>query len=131
MILHFNPFENVGNFQINSNIKDYVHNYSFTFTPINDTTEWETYELVDEGIVIYVEKDLIISISCDTELLYKGRNIIGMNINEFINFSNFKPDDFIDKLWVSDDEQQEVYEFFDIGLQVWCSDNVIVTVIAS
>ncbi|WP_397301576.1 hypothetical protein [Nonlabens ulvanivorans] len=98
---------------------------------MDESTEWETYSLEDEGVYLYVENNKIISIVSDLECLYNGRNIIGMNINEFINFYGIEPIGEPDALYVNENEFQIVYEFDDIGLQVWCLNDVIETVIAS
>ncbi len=131
MILYFTPFEGISDFVLESNINNYLNEFNLKYTPIDDSTEWETYSLEDEGISLYVEDNKIVSIACEEECLYKGRNIIGMNINEFINFYNINPIGEIDELYINDTETQSVYEFDDIGLQVWCSNDKIVTVIAS
>lgn len=131
MIIYLVPFEQVGDFYLKSRISTYIDDFKFEFTPTDETTGWEMYEEQSLGISLYVENNIIESISCNEECLYGGRNIIGMNIDEFMNFYGIKPNEEVDKLYVSEDEMQDVYEFDDIGLQVWCSDNIIVTVIAS
>lgn len=131
MISYLIPFKQVGDFHIESSLSNYRDTFEFKHTPSEDSTNWDTYELVDEGVSLYVDNDIIISISCDQECLYKGRNIIGMLIDEFIAFTGLNPQGEVDSLWVSDDKKQDVYEFDDIGLQVWCEDDIIVTVIAT
>ncbi len=131
MVTYFIPLERVGEFELNTGICGYIENFNFKYSPIDESTEWETYSLENEEISLYVEDGKIVSIVCNEECLYKGRNIIGMNIDEFINFYDAKPIGEIDKLYVNENETQDVYEFDDIGLQVWCKDDIIVTVIAS
>ena len=131
MINYLIPFERIGDFEIEGNLSDYKQNFNFEYTPADDTTGWETYELIDDGISLYVENNKIKSIACDDECLYKGRNIIGLNIEEFINFSELTPEEEIDECFLDEDIVQSVYEFDDIGLQIWCENDIIVTVIAS
>lgn len=131
MITYFIPLERVGEFDLNTQISDYTEKFDFKYSPIDESTEWETYSLENDGISLYVEDDKIISIVCDEECIYKGRNIIGMNIDEFINSYDVEPIGEVDKLYVNENETQDVYEFDDIGLQVWCKNSIIVTVIAS
>lgn len=131
MIMYYIPFECVGDFFLKSNISDYTEIFEFKYIPVDDVTEWETYEELDLKLSLYVENGTIQSISCNDECLFKGRNIIGMEIDEFMNFYNIEPVGEVEKLFVNGDETQDVYEFDDIGLQVWCRNNVIVTVIAS
>ena len=55
-----------------------------------------------------------------------------MTVEEFISDTDEKYYGEVDKLDFEDDGiPQYVYEFDDIGLQVWSKNNVIVTVIAS
>jgi hypothetical protein len=131
MVAYFIPLESIGEFDLDAQICDYTEKFNFKYSPADKSTEWETYSLENEGISLYVEDNKIISIVCDEECLYKGRNIIGMNIEEFISFYGVNPVGEVDELYVNDNETQNVYEFDDIGLQVWCRDDEIVTVIAS
>jgi len=131
MINYFIPLERVGEFELDTDIKNYKKIFNFEYTPADESTGWETFSLENEGISLYVEDNKIVSIVCDEECLYKGRNIINMDINEFMNFYGVNPVGEIDKLYVNDNDTQDVYEFDDIGLQVWCENDKIVTVIAS
>lgn len=130
MIPYLIPLEKVGDFIFNSNINDYKSTYSFKYYKADDATEWDTY-ILENSISIYVEKDKIESIVCRDELIFKGRNIIGMKITEFRNYYNLQEVEEPEKMYLDDNEFQEVYEFDNIGLQVWCEDQVIVTVIAT
>ena len=131
MINYFIPFEKIGDFKFDSDIDMYKSQFNFIHTPIDVSTNWETYLLESEDLELYVELNRIVSIVCREECLYKGRNIIGMDIDQFIRFYEINPIGEIDKLYVSDKELQDVYEFDDIGLQVWCTSSIIRTVIAS
>ncbi len=131
MIMYFIPFDCIGDFVLKSKISNYTKDFQFNYVPADDTTEWETYEEQHLNLSIYVENEIIQSISCNEECLYKGRNIIGMNIDEFMSFYNIEPVGKVDKLYINDDETQDIYEFDDIGLQAWCSKGIIVTAIVS
>ena len=131
MVNYFIPLKRVGDFELNAQISNYADKYNFKHSSIDKSTGWETYSLVNEGISLYVEDGKIVSIVCIEECLYQGRNIIGMNINEFIGFYDIKPVGEIDQLYVNDYETQNVYEFDYIGLQIWCKEDTIVTAISS
>lgn len=131
MVTYFIPLERIGDFELNADICNYIENFDFEYSPADESTEWETYSLKNDDISLYVEDGKIVSIVCNEECIYNGRNIIGMNIDEFINFYEVNPIGEIDKLYVNDNETQDVYDFDDIGLQIWCKDDIIVTVIAS
>ncbi len=131
MLIYLVPFERVAEFEFNSDIKQYFNKYKFNFTPVEDITDFEIYEIEDFGISLYVENNIIDSIDCIYECLYKGRNIIGMDIDEFINYYDVSPSNEVDPIYVSNTELQHVYEFDELGLQIWCNqNNEIVSVIA-
>lgn len=131
MINYFIPLYGVGQFELHTRIYVYTEIFDFIFSPADDSTGWETYELDGANLCLYVEKGVIVSIACMEECLYKGRNIIGMKIHEFINYYETYPSGDIDKLYVNNDEIQDVYEFDDLGMQIWCSNDIIVTTIIS
>lgn len=130
MINYFIPFEKIGEFEIEADLSKYIDNFNFEYTPPDDSTGWETYSISDEGISLYIEKGVIVAIVCEKECLYKGRNIIGMSIEEFIAFSDLEPEAEIDESHLDDDTIQQIFEFNDIGLQVWSENQTIVSVIA-
>ncbi len=131
IVLYLTPLIGVNQFTFKTDINRYT-NFDFRYTSLDsDDIGYETYDVDDFGLTLYVENRIIVSMSCTYELLYKGRNIIGMDINEFINYYEVNYSGTIDKIFVNDEESQNVYEFDTLGLQIWCRYNQIVTVIAS
>ena len=131
MILYLVPFERVGDFELGGDLINYKENYNFDYSPADDSTGWETYSIQDEGLSIYTEANKIVSIACDEECLYNGRNVIGMFIDEFVSFFNMQSTGEVDTYVKENNIIQNIYEFDEIGLQVWCENDLIVTVIAS
>lgn len=133
MIAHFEPFQGIGEFKIGANIAPYMKKFALEFTPADSSTGWDTYELEHPEISISTEENVIVSIACYDECLYKGRNMIGMTIEEFLNYYELKSDGEADELLFEegDVEPQFVYEFDSIGLQVWVKKDHILNVIAS
>lgn len=129
MILYLTPLIGINEFTFKSDIRNY-NNFDFHYTPMN-VIGYDTYDIDNSGLSIYAGNNLIESIACTKDLLYKGRNMIGMSIDEFKSHYNLNPSGDIDTLFVDDDETQDVYEFDEVGLQIWCRNNVIVTAIAS
>lgn len=132
MIIDYIPFTRVATFYLGNNISLYKYTYKFLFEPCDDKTGWDGYSLDEYGIVIYTDElGVIESISCNKSFVFRGKEIISMSIMNFINtfdISNISAPDFID---MSENEVQNVYEVDEIGLQIWCLDDVIITVIAS
>lgn len=131
MILTFEPFIKVGEFELDTSIDRYLESYQFQKTD-KDESGYESYILDQPSLSLFCEEDTIVSISCDDELLYKGRNLIGISIDEFISIVGMSNDGEIDELNFEDDGiPQLVYEFDEIGLQVWTKKGIIITIIAS
>ncbi len=122
------PNKGVGEFILNNKISDYLDKYEFEYLRFDDIIVSEMYLLEDEGIIISVEDDKIDSISCERNCYLKGKNIIGMNINEFIKLVGIEPDK-IETLYVTDTDTQDVYDFYDLGFQVWCDKDTIVEIV--
>lgn len=132
MILNFIPFKCIGEFKISSRIHDYLQRYDFEYTEPDNITGWATYDLNELGLSLYVDKEKIISISCNKECVYREKNLISMGIDDFISWAELKIYGRIDELYLEEDDiPQYVYEFDDIGLQVWVKNKLIKTVIAS
>lgn len=129
MLLHLQPCNAVGPF-ILQNFIDSYNDYQFEIHPLIKETSWTTYELPDEGIALFVENQKIVSISCSTKCLYKGYNLIGMNITDFNKIYGYNYDE-MDNVYLTDEIVQNVYEFDIIGLQIWCEEDIIITVIVS
>lgn len=126
------PFQRVGPFEFNKSIKLY-QDYDFKFSKCDDKTEWDLYSYEEDGIDIYTEEDLIVSISCRKTLMYNGLNIIGLELESFLQESNFTiTKDNIDKIYMPDiDAYQDVIDLDDIGIQLWSKEDIIVTVFCS
>ncbi|MFB6340996.1 hypothetical protein ACE1ET_04715 [Saccharicrinis sp. FJH62] len=131
MIVELIPFNRVGLFVFNENIEAYSE-FDFSFTKSDDVTNWDGYELEDEGLDIYTEKNCIVSIACRKELFFKGTNLIGLSFNTFTRKFKLKPSGETDQIYMPvNDDYQEVIEFDEIGIQIWLSENKILTVFCS
>lgn len=132
MINILKPFNSIGSFFLGDEIKKYLQKYNFRQTPVDLSTGWETYSIDDEGIALFTENDIIVSILCEKVCIFNDKNIIGMNFNKFIKSYNLSFNEEGELLDIDDYEQQKVYDIEEIGLQVWCdNNNNILTIIAS
>lgn len=125
----FIPFKSIGVFILNSDINKYLKNYIYEYTEVDEITGWDTYNIIGLNISLFTDSGKIVSMLCENECYYNNKNIIGVNIDDFMNFNNLQYTNE-ESLFVNNNEKQNVYEFDSIGLQVWCKKNEIVTVIA-
>jgi len=131
MIPILQPLVAVGSFEFVTPIKRYVEQFPFIHE-VEQDDDYEVYSLETPLVEIYVEEGRIESVVCREECLYKGMNIIGMSIDQFI--SNYDAEYFgeIDELdFEEDDTPQYVYDFDSLGLLIWVKNDLIITVTAS
>jgi hypothetical protein len=135
MILLFKPLVGVGDFTLGSDVKKAVKYLEYEFFSKEKDSQSNHYIIKDMGVsLIDNDKGEIEDIICDENCIYKGRNIIGMTIEEFISHTAEKYYGEVDVADFEDDDiPQYIYEFEDIGLQVWEKGKAgkIVTVIVS
>lgn len=135
MIPYLMPFERIGEFILNDSIENYIDLFSFNIEDYsNEKAPSVNYSIDQPEITLFVHNKIIESIACYEELLYKGKNLIGMTITDFINHTNENYYGKVDELDFEDDNiLQYVYEFESMGLQVWTKGKQgnIVTIIVS
>src|SRR5690554_2178305 len=130
MIIDYIPFTRIGNFYLGDNISLYSSTYKFLFDACDDKTGWDEYSFGEYGIVIYIDiLGVVESFSCSRSLVFDGKQVIGVNILDFLNtfgLINISDPYSID---MTENEVQNVYEIDQIGPQIWCLDDLIVPVI--
>lgn len=110
--------------------KDLLENYSVVEVPeeYNSSVDWTVYKFNQDGRV-FLEDDKIVSILSTSEVFYHDKNLVGMQIDQIINLLDSEPDS-IESEEMSDGVEY-VYEFEQLGLQLWISEGVVVTVIVN
>ena len=135
MIAIFTPFIGIGKVDFGASIKEFIEDFDYDYLSKADGYIGEMYLIDNPKMTFGVDDDgKVIDIICDEECIYKERNLIGMTLEEFIRHTGEKYYGDVNELDFQDDDiPQYVYEFEDIGLQVWVKgvDGKIVTVIAS
>lgn len=131
MNLVLKPKIGLGSFLLDSSINNYTELYNFNTETIDQFGEI-AYISNEFDIIIYVRDSIISTIAIYKECFYKNLNIVGMNINDFIRYFDEVYYGEIDELDFEEDNiPQHVYEFEDIGAQIWTKEDIIVTVILS
>lgn len=128
------PFSGVGMFLIGDTIDRYKKDFEFVIKDFSSSNVPSiNYTIYSPELTIFTENNIIDSISCYEELLYNGKNLIGITINEFLLFTdeNYTCTEELD--FEEDDMPQFVYEFEKMGLQVWekGKDGKIITIIVN
>ena len=120
------PLENIGPFKFGDKIYNYVAHYPLTHIPeeYNEKVNWDVYEYPHKGLRIFSENGQIVAISSETILIYNDVNIIGMAKEKVGDILLAEPDVIEQEELI--EGPQDVYDYDDLGLQLWVKDNVII-----
>lgn len=94
---------------------------------LTDITNRYNYDILDKKMSIYLEDKKIDYIHCYQELYYKGKNIIGLSLEEVVELIGIKPTS--DGEIMIDDDPQVTYDIDKLELQLWVriKDNIVVS----
>ena len=131
----FEPTRSVLPFYLEKAIEPYLSMYAHEFTAGMDDESWDEYEFFDTSIQVYIDKKSrkIQAIRCDKNCYWSGRNLINLSIDEFFQHIDLENEIYkVEKMALTDEEEQDVYDFDLLGLQLWVNDQgVIVCVFVS
>ncbi|MBT2622611.1 hypothetical protein [Chryseobacterium sp. ISL-6] len=120
MIPYLTPFTGVGEFVIGRPIDHYKKDFEFLIKDFNSSsTPSINYTIYNPETTVFTENNIIDSIACYEEVLYKGKNLIGITVNEFLLFTDETYTCVEELDFEEDNISQFVYEFEKMGLQVW------------
>ena len=123
------PLKKIGAFEFGAPIKDYLKIYDLIELPdeYDEKEVWTVYTISDFDVRIFAEEGNIVSVSCYEEFIYKGKNLIGLNLREVIDLIGVQPNKKVDIIYI-DNEQKRVYELEDVSAQLWVKDGKVVTI---
>jgi hypothetical protein len=129
------PNVSYNDFVLGSNISNYLNREHTKQTYCESTFINDSYHFINEDIDVWCEIDGIINtIRCSSSCIYRGVELIGLDFSQFISYIKKNPDDE-DVIYISGTgkrgQNQHVYEFDTIGLQIWVWRNKIRTVMIS
>lgn len=126
------PNSGISSFVVGDHIKEYLEIYPYKLERAKGEESWDEYVFFDDQIEVYVSKNtgIIETIGCRDSCIYKSVELIGLGFDEFLLLIN-KDREKLEKdvLWVSDMEQQIVYEIEDMLLQVWVTQDDLIDTI--
>ncbi|WP_294626895.1 hypothetical protein [uncultured Bacteroides sp.] len=129
------PNVSVGMFVLGDNINRYL-SLSHTVEHIDrGFYSYDDYEFPEQYVSMWVENQKIEFITCDTYCFWHNENLIGMSYDRFLLLIGGQQPDDEDVCYIpiSKDrgQNQKVYDFENLGLQIWVWRNKIKTVIIS
>ncbi|MCB2263519.1 MAG: hypothetical protein LGR52_11405 [Candidatus Thiosymbion ectosymbiont of Robbea hypermnestra] len=127
----FEPLQGVGPFPFGEAIEPLINKLGLIEVPEEnvDATGWITYRMPGQDIRIHSEDGKIISIACYEDCWYKGKNLIGLTLQDIVRLLG--PTTLSDEPNVIeiDDDEEVVYEIESIDVQLWVRNGIVVTVI--
>lgn len=124
------PNRSVGGIKIYGQIDDYL-NLEYVFFDKGIDYSEDLYIFKEPAVSVYVDDNhKITSIKCSANCFWKDVNLIGLNISKFIDLFGYQPNE-TDKVYIlveGKGQNQIVYEFDSLGLQIWTWRKKIVTV---
>lgn len=122
----------VAPFYLGTSVEPHLLQYSYTHIAGEVDEAWDEYDFLDNHIEIYVDKKsrIIESIACRENCYLDGKNLVNLSIEDFIQHFNVQGDSYaIEKISISDEEEQNVYDFDVLDMQLWVNnEDRIVTV---
>ncbi len=122
------PNSNLGPIKLGDKISPYIQTLHLS----NDNTEgddtnWIGYKLPNIDTYVYVENEIIISITSYEEFNYKDKNIIGMKVNQLSEILGCEPSELGESVLFDDGDIQTPFEYFHLGLQLWVSNEIVMS----
>lgn len=128
------PKKSVGPFIFNTCIDDYLDKYKpDEISDYDPVTNDLYYQFLKNTLYVYVEEGIITSISIYSECYLRNINIYMMGVDDFMEIFTISKKERTadDRIWVADNEQQDVYEISSLGLRLWVSDFMKIVAISA
>lgn len=129
------PNYSLGEFVFDTNIQKYLRGKKFEVTINQDPSVGNMYQFFKPNISLFIDnRNVIESVTCHYKCYLFDNNIINMNINYAIKEVFKREPNLIESLWTFYKEKEVkelVYDFDDLGIQVWTYKNKIVTIVCS
>ena len=130
-----NPNYSVGEFVFDTDIKKYLGNKEFNINLSEDSTIGTMYQFIEPIVSVSIdERNIIESVTCEYKCYLYSINIINLNIQYVIKEIIKREPNLIESLWIiykNKEVKEKVYDFDELGLQIWTYRNKVVTVICS
>lgn len=120
------PNISLGPILIGSDLKKHIITLDAVYDEsTNDSTDWDSYVMHDYDVYMDVSNGKVVSITSYSKFLYEGTNIVGATMTQLAYILGCAADEVGDPVEYDDGDVKISYDYFDLGLQVWTSDDVI------
>ncbi len=125
------PLKGIGPFEFGCILdKNLCERYDLREVPeeYNKAVGWVVYMLKQDDR-LFTEDNKVVSFLCSSKILYHDQNLIGMTIDQVTSLLDSEPSS-VESEELSEGVQ-DVYEFDELGLQLWVAKGMVVTAIVN
>lgn len=119
-----------GEFKLGARIDEYKQMPHHMDIYEEESFSYECYVFEQEGVELWCEKGIVNTIFPWKECLYEGKDLLKMSFDDFVTMVGESPNDE-DTVYVPQNngkgQNQHVYDFDNLGLQLWVWRNRIRT----
>ena len=114
------PLRGVDTFEFGSPIQPYLEDGLLLLdVDPSDQTGWDSYDVVGADLRLYAENDIVVAILCQDSCVLNGCNLIDRSFDDVKRLLGCEPTERRDDQLLVGDDRQEVYEFENLGAQIW------------
>ena len=130
MMWNWVPNKSFGPILLGENVSIYAKELKLILddSGISDSTGWNTWLSELFEIMINSDFEKVISVTAYDEFCYEDKNIIGMSIDQLLDTLGDEADEVGESVEYDDGDVQTPYEFYDLGLQDWLSQDKVVSI---
>lgn len=124
------PNSSLGPIKLGNQITHYIETLNLLDDDCEDdghATGLIGYKLPSVDTYIYVDNEIILSITSYEEFIYKNKNIIGMKVDQLRGILGCEPSEFGRSVLFDDGDIQTPLEYFHLGLQLWVSNEIVMS----
>ncbi|MDH6356080.1 hypothetical protein M2132_002443 [Dysgonomonas sp. PH5-45] len=128
------PNKSLGVFILRDDIENYLYIEHIKEHIKERTFSYDSYDFYDRKVTVWPTEGKIETIRCNSMCYLNGENLIGMSYERFLILVNQFPDTESEEYVLINSnrgQNQKVYDFDELGLQIWVWRNKIRTVLIS
>tara|TARA_R110000787_G_scaffold1497_7_gene6284 strand:- start:3058 stop:3480 length:423 start_codon:yes stop_codon:yes gene_type:complete len=126
------PNQRLGPIEIGISVETYVGQLGAQLlAEIDDSTGWDSYYIPHHDVYINAEDGEVVSISAHKSFYYGIKNVLGMTIEQLEALLGCKADEIGNSVEYEDGDIQTPYDYSELGLVAWVSQDVIVNVVCT
>lgn len=121
------PLKRVGLLDFDASIAPFVEDRTLVYDYADDVLGGVNYSYDGDAVSVDVEDGRIVAVMCFEQCLLNDTNLIGLDFDTVEKLLGCPPDGRPDVIEI-DDEPELVYDFDEVGAQVWVRNGRVVVI---